>query len=197
VVCVMTLASTANAQGPFLRLGMMPPFPPPPPVPNIYLRPPVMNAPIPPVVFYHPGVQFRTPLGAAPQNNYSAARIAMPGSEPRPSNIRPSIASGRPNTGDPTDLRPGMVLPDGSIVVSVGPPMASSQALQQRSTVEQGSAFNGTSTQPGSLSRQTTPPGPIPSSISAPHNTRSILEAEEIPRPAPDHLIEQQTTRKF
>jgi hypothetical protein len=176
--------------------GMRPPMPPLPPMPL-----PGVYRPSPSPVVRVPGVTLVAPsryivpiaptygyynstlvVGLPPlvPSPYSAARVAVVQPTPGSTSVyRAGNASYRSAPANPTadssasdELRPGMVLPDGAIVVSVGQPTASAgQSLAVR-------------TSPTPVQPVSPTPAPVPTPVGSPSTTQSILESEEIPKPS-------------
>jgi hypothetical protein len=85
------------------------------------------------------------------------------------------------------DLRPGDVLPDGAVVVSVGQPTAATDSNSEQALGDEYPSAD-----------QTASHNLLPV---APETTQSVLEAEQIPRPAragsSNQPIDKPTTKKF
>jgi hypothetical protein len=213
-LCAVLTTSAAYAQGPFggpfgPRGAFRPPMPPMP-VPTVlvpapsYVRVPGLTivtgprlvAPVPSYNLYRATAIVPVVI----QPSYSAARVAVV--QPRPSaptNSAPNLGvyqAGRasyraapapsPTSSSSTsDLRPGMVLPDGAVVVSVGPAGApSSQPTPASSS-------------PAPAARPFVPT-PAPAALEGSNSTgepQSILE--ELPRPAASDGATNPNTKQF
>lgn len=205
VVCLWGTTNTAQAQfGRLGPAGLRPPLPPFPPIPApVFAGPGYVRVPgVGPVVPVAPGVVVRPsygyvrPVVAVPvpvvvpvAPAYSAARVAVvqpvppaqyragSASYPTPSTATPRVAPAQvPQASTSGDLRPGMVLPDGAIVLSVGQAGAGSASSSQPYS----QPLNNQPSSTPSIAPQLAPP-----SADAP-GTQSILEpAEELPAPQP------------
>ncbi len=179
-VCSWALSIPANAQiaiqiggPPFGYYGPMVPVPGPiamrrgmliaPPLPPM-MRP-IVVAPVPGVAlprvavpaYAYPGPQARTATPAAD-------RFRTPASEGGRTYAKPPVSA---SSNGPNDLRPGMVLPDGSTVLSVGP-------IGTPATSETGQPSSATAQQPTLAPPQNTVPQNTP-----------VQPAESVPAEAP------------
>lgn len=226
LLSLIAQGSSVQAQGPFGRMGPggfrppMPPMMPPIPVPGVFPGPGYVRVPgvgpVGPAIVATPrpgyGYARSATIVAVPvlvpsvvSVPYSAARVAVV--QPVPT-VRSSqsqyqspqaTATARPNPSSGTnDLRPGMVLPDGAIVVSVGQPTTGSgQTGPTRSgqpSPNQSPVGGPQVYQPATILSGNTTPTPAPASDtneSIAPGTKSILEnadskkAEELPPPQP------------
>lgn len=199
-VCLLSGLSSLSAQGPFGRgLGFGPGMAmrPPMPVPGVfrpgpsYLRVPgVAISPIGPANIYRPRTVVAVPIAPPP---IAVARVAVvqPSTGTRGSQSARSsyqVPPTAPLSGSTAgDLRPGTVLPDGAIVVSIG------QSTAPTGPNPTGQAESTSVPQPATAPMPApTAPEQSPSQAAASGsaegnsvpNTQSILEKEEIPRPS-------------
>jgi hypothetical protein len=150
-----------------------------------YLMPPV--APVPPAVGLYrssavvvgPGPVVVAGFSGLPSGRATPYAGIQQGVDPRYQAARPA-AAGSGASGSGSDLRPGMVLPDGAVVVSVGP---TTGAGSQQPTPANPSASQATSrpaaagpTTAAEIQSQTEPGTP---------EAQSILEPETLPAPQP------------
>lgn len=211
LLSLLTLTSSAQAQ--FGRLGPvglrppMPPIPMPVPLPAGpgYLRVPGFG-PVAPPIAVRPSYGYVRPTAVivpvivpsvttaarvavvqpvtSPQYRAGSASYDVAGT-PRPASQTQAVSSGG------SELRPGMVLPDGAIVVSVGQPANGSSAPQTiiAQPIRSGSNPPGPTMAP----QPSATPSPVPG------GTQSILEpTEELPLPqATEPGVASGGVRKF
>lgn len=200
----------------------MPPMMPPIPVPGVFPGPGYVRVPgvgpVGPAIVATPrpgyGYARSTTVVAVPvlvpsvvPVPYSAARVAVVQPVPNSTQLPPSQyrtgsagynsappqASVQPNSASGSnDLRPGMVLPDGAIVVSVGQPTTGQPIVGGQPTVsgQPDPALAPQANQPATILSGNAQPSPATDDSVAP-GTKSILEnadskkAEELPPPQP------------
>lgn len=168
-----------------------------------YLMPPL--TPVPPSVgFYRssavivgPGPVVAAGYSGLPSDRAAPNAGAQQGLDPRYQVARPAVTSSVPN-GVGGDLRPGMVLPDGAVVVSVGPTTGTQS--QQLATA------NSSASQPSSRGEATGPTAAAEIESPKQQSTsgvQSILEPETLPVPQPTEPADSSasvgpsTSRKF